>query len=109
MACPDQLGRFSDVREPLPFILDAETLRRGLNFTFSTNVGNMDLLGEVRGVGLYEDVLAGSVIFELFGHPFAVIDIGKLIAAKRAAGRPKDLIMLPELEAILESRINRKE
>jgi hypothetical protein len=39
----------------------------------------------------------------LFDYRFAVIDIGKLIAAKRAAGRQKDLLALPELEAIQEA------
>ena len=95
-------ARLRNVPEGLPFILDAETLKGGLNFTFVTDIGDVDLLGEVRGVGHYEEVLAGSVAVELFGHRFAVIDIGKLIVAKRAAGRPKDLIALPELEAIQE-------
>jgi hypothetical protein len=86
----------------IPFILDAETLWRGLNFTFTTEIGSLDLLGEVRGVGYYEDVLPGSLIYELFGFPFAVIEIGKLMVAKRTAGRPKDLLMVIELEAIQE-------
>ena len=38
----------------------------------------------------------------LFGFPFAVIEIGRLIIAKRAAGRPKDLLAVVELEAIQE-------
>jgi hypothetical protein len=88
----------------LPFILDAETLKRGLNFTFATDIGNLDLLGEVRGVGTYEEVATGSLTIELFGYQFKVIDIGKLIEAKRAAGRPKDLIVIPELEAIQEAQ-----
>jgi hypothetical protein len=96
--------RLRNAPEGLPFILDAETLKRGLNFTFTTNIGDIDLLGEVRGVGHYEDVMVGSVTADLFGYQFAVIDIGKLIAAKRAAGRPKDLIALPELEAIQEAQ-----
>jgi hypothetical protein len=85
----------------IPFILDAETLRRGLNFTFVTDVGSLDLLGEVRGVGYYEDVASGSQKFELFGYPFAVIELSKLITAKRTAGRPKDMLVVPELEALL--------
>jgi hypothetical protein len=93
----------------LPFILDAETLRRGLNFTFATDIGDVDLLGELRGVGQYENVRADSVTVELFGYQFAVIDIGKLIVAKRAAGRPKDLIALPELEAIQEAQAIEKQ
>jgi hypothetical protein len=89
----------------LPFILDAETLRRGLNFTFTSDIGSLDLLGEVLGVGYYEEALAGSLVFELFGYPFAVLEIGKLIVAKRTAGRAKDLIALPELEAIREGQL----
>ena len=90
------------VPDNVPFLLDAETLRKGLNFTFITDIGSVDLLGEVRGVGGYDDVLEGSVTYELFGYRFQVIEIGKLILAKRAAGRPKDLIAIPELEAIQE-------
>ena len=80
-------------------------MRKGLNFTFVSDIGTLDLLGEVRGVGYYDDVLAGAVTYELFGYKFPVIDIGKLIIAKRAAGRPKDLIVIPELEAIQERRL----
>ena len=95
-------ARLRGAPENLPFILDSETLRKGLNFTFTTDIGVLDLLGEVRGVGYYENVLAGSTTYELFGYLVPVIDIGKLITAKRSAGRPKDLIVIPELEAIQE-------
>jgi hypothetical protein len=97
-------ARLRNAPDDIPFILDARTLKSGLNFTFNTEIGSLDLLGEVRGVGFYEDVVADSVAAELFGYRFAVIDIGKLIAAKRAAGRPKDLIAIPELEAIQEAQ-----
>src|SRR5690349_5878932 len=60
-------ARLRNAPEGIPFILDAETLKRGLNFTFATDIGDLDLLGEVRGVGRYEDVLADSVTVELFG------------------------------------------
>ena len=102
-------ARLRNVPEGLPFILDDETLKKGLNFTFATDVGDLDLLGEVAGVGHYEDVLADAVTVELFNYRFAVIDIAKLITAKRAAGRPKDLISLPELEAIQEAQVIEKQ
>lgn len=88
----------------IPFILDAETLRRGLNFTLTTEVGSLDLLGEVRGVGFYKDVIDGAIRYELFGYPFLVIDLRKLILAKQTAGRGKDLVAVAELEAILEKK-----
>jgi predicted nucleotidyltransferase len=80
-------------------------LRRGLNFTFTTEVGSLDLLGEVRGVGLYEDVVTEAISYELFGYPFPVIEINNLILAKRTAGRGKDLAVLPELEAIRDRQM----
>jgi len=88
-------ARLRNAPEGLPFVLDAETLKRGLNFTFTTDIGDLDFLGEVRGIGHYEAVITDSFRVELFGYKFAVMDIGKLILAKRAAGRPKDLLALP--------------
>jgi hypothetical protein len=88
----------------LPFRLDAETLERGLNFTFDTDIGSLDILGEVQGVGQYGECLEGSDQFELFGKNCRVLSLQKLIAAKKSAGRTKDLMVLPELEAILEQQ-----
>lgn len=89
----------------VPFILDAETLQRGLNFTFTTDAGSLDLLGEVRGVGFYEEAISGAIMYDLFGYSFPVLEIKKLIVAKRTAGRPKDMVALPELEAIQERQL----
>jgi hypothetical protein len=66
----------------LPFILDSETLRRGLNFAFATNVGSLDLLGEVLGVGYYQDVVSGITKVQVFwlsfsGDRTAQVDHGK--------------------------------
>src|SRR5262249_27204160 len=86
----------------LPFILDARTLKQGLNFTFDTDIGPMDFLGEVAGVGGYAQAREGAVPSQLHGYQVQVLSLEKLIAAKLAAGRPKDLVIIPELEAILE-------
>lgn len=102
-------ARLRNAPENLPFLLDAETLKKGLNFTFQTDIGSLDLLGEVRGLGYYEEVLPGSLIFDLFGYAFPIVDLTKLIVAKRTAGRPKDLIAVVELEAILEQQTKANE
>lgn len=94
--------KLRDAPSNLPFFVDAEALRHGLNFTFSTDVGSLDLLGEVPGVGSYEEALSGATKYQLFDYYFRVLEIQKLILAKRAAGRPKDMLVLPELEAIQE-------
>ena len=95
--------------QDFPFILDADTLRRGLNFTFATEAGNLDLLGEVQGVGRFDEAKENAETLELFGYVFQVLSLPKLIAAKRSAGRNKDLLVLPELEAIYEYRQSQSE
>jgi hypothetical protein len=88
----------------LPFAFDVETLRRGLNFTLTSKLGDVDLLGEIVGGGGYPELAPHGVTMELFGVPCLVLGLDKLIEVKRAAGRPKDLEALAELVAIRESR-----
>lgn len=87
----------------LPFRFNEQTLKSGLNFTLTTDMGDLDLLGEVTGIGDYAAALAMSMPVELFGHDFDILTLEALIASKRAAGRPKDLLILPELEALHEA------
>ncbi|HSF17365.1 MAG TPA: hypothetical protein VLK65_17595 [Vicinamibacteria bacterium] len=88
----------------LPFRWDAETLRKGLNFTLTTSVGDIDLLGEITGGGRFDDLLPHSIRVEAFGIECWCLGLEKLIQVKRAAGRPKDLEAIAELEALLEER-----
>jgi hypothetical protein len=88
----------------LPFVFDAATVRRGLNFTLDTRFGALDLLGEVTGGGSYETLLPHTETVELFGHSCRAVTLNTLIRLKRAAGRPKDNEALAELEALRERR-----
>ncbi len=78
----------------LPFVLDLATLRAGLNFTLDTDLGPLDLLGEVAGLGSFEHVDAAAGELEIEGRRLLVLTLDGLERAKRAAGRPKDLIDL---------------
>lgn len=91
-----------DFPADLPFVWDEQTLRQGTNFTLTTDLGNLDLLGEVKGLGDFDRVRAQSVVLTLFGMKCRVLSLDALIIAKRAAGRTKDLLALPELEALRE-------
>jgi hypothetical protein len=88
----------------LPFHLDLETLKTGLNFTLTTQLGWIDLFGEIPGGGGYEDLVATSVTLSIFGQRCALIDLDTLIRSKRAAGRPKDFESLAELESIRDRK-----
>jgi hypothetical protein len=112
---PENIRRLADVLAPyhpylrgrgvppgLPFQWDTQTIQRGLNFTLTTDVGFVDLLGEVAGGGTYEDILPHSVHAVAFGIECQCVDLPTLIRMKRAAGRPKDFEAIAELELLLE-------
>lgn len=86
----------------LPFEWSAATLRAGLNFTLTTTAGDIDLLGEVTGGGTYDDLIAHTMEVTLFRHHTRCLNLEWLIATKRAAGRPRDLEAIAELEALRE-------
>ncbi len=83
---------------------DEATIRRGFNFTLATDLGDLDLFGELAGGGDYDALAPHTVTLNLFGMPCRCLDLEWLIRVKRAAGRPKDLEALAELEALLEER-----
>lgn len=89
----------------LPFRLDASTIARGLNFTLRTTAGDLDLLGEVSGGGTYEALMPHTEIRDVLGVTCCFVDLETLIRLKRAAGRPKDLERIAELEALHEERL----
>lgn len=86
----------------LPLQLDATMLRNGLNFTFDTDGGALDCLGEPAGVAGYEALLANAEAVLAGGEELLVCALEDLIRMKRAAGRPKDIGALPYLEALQE-------
>jgi hypothetical protein len=94
--------RLRGLPENLPFVWDEQTLQSGTNFTLTTDLGDIDLLGEVAGVGIYAEALAASVVVPLYGIECRMLSLDSLIASKRAAGRTRDLLSLPELEALRE-------
>jgi predicted nucleotidyltransferase len=112
---PDNIGRVVKALAPLqpyvrgappglPFAWDTDTIARGLNFTLVTSEGDIDLLGELTYGGTYEVVLPGTEAITAFGVTCRCLSLAQLIQVKRAAGRPKDLEALAELEAIAEER-----
>ena len=85
----------------LPFDWSQETIEKGLNFTLTTTLGALDLLGEIVGGGGYEQLLPHTIKIEVAGVWCQCLAIERLIEVKRAAGRPKDLEVVAELEQIL--------
>ena len=94
--------RLRELPADLPFIWDTATLANGTIFTLATDLGAIDLLAEVRGLGSFEEVQTASVVAQAFGRQVRTLDLSSLIKSKRAVARDKDVSVLRELETLLE-------
>lgn len=108
---PENLGRLAAALAPyrprlrgapaeLPFLWDERTLASGLNFTLTTDLGDLDILGEIPGVGAYAQVAARASELLVGGSRVRIMDLDGLERSKRAAGRAKDLLDLAEIAEI---------
>jgi hypothetical protein len=88
----------------LPFVLDAATLEAGLTFTLRSSAGDLDLLGEIAGIGAYPAVRRMSQVMKVYGRDVRVLSLDGLAQAKRAAGRLKDLADIAEILEIRRLR-----
>jgi hypothetical protein len=86
----------------LPFQADARTLANGVNFTFDTDHGSFDTLGDAAGVSSYDDLRREARVDEIEEVQVRVASLDHLIAMKRAANRTKDKLMVEEYIAIAD-------
>lgn len=94
------------VPDELPFVWDWSTLQNGTNFTFKTSLCDIDLLGEVAGIGDFQAVFDQSIEVDFEGVPVRILSIDGLIKAKETAGRLKDQAGLAELYALRNATSN---
>ena len=88
----------------LPFQLDVRTFENGANFTFRTELGDLDVLADVSGIKTYEDLASAAERKVIAGVEVPVASIDHLIAMKRAANRPKDQRMLEDYIVIADEQ-----
>jgi hypothetical protein len=93
-------ARLRGVTEDVPFVPDGRTLRRTRVLTLDTPDGRLDVLADPDGSPGYELLRERALAADLDGIVVRIASLDDLIAMKKAAGRPKDLVAVEELEAI---------
>ncbi len=82
---------------------DPARLRGIRDLNLVTDIGILDVMGDLPGVGSYESLIDKSGVLDIGGFSCRVLDVPTLIASKRAAGRAKDMLNIWHLEAMLKA------
>lgn len=101
-------ARLRGIDEDVPFVPDGRTLRGTQILCLTTSAGDIDLLVEPSGGPSYESLRRRADIMELADYSVRIASIEDLLAMKRAAGRPQDLIDVEALEAAKRLRRRRR-
>lgn len=88
----------------LPFVVDARTIEMGSNFTFASELGDIDFLGDVEPIGDFDSVSSRGETHELATGAVRTISLDDLILVKRHVHRSKDSESLYQLLAIKKLR-----
>lgn len=84
--------------------LTEENCTRFRNLYLDTDVGRLDCLSFIDGVGDYAKVRQAGEVIEVAGMQLRVLGLEGLLEAKRAMGRPRDKEAILQLEAIRKLR-----
>lgn len=90
--------------DKLPLEFSNELLGRLKNLYLQTDLGKLDCLGEVTGIGDYQSALRLSVPHYSALGELRMLSLEALIVAKEAAGRDRDLAAVKQLRAIKERK-----
>ena len=93
----------------LPLEMTRSAFRDLKNLYLQTDLGKLDCLSEVKGVGDFDAVQKQSTLASFSYGEFRFLDLDALIAAKQAVGRERDLYAVQQLLAIKEKRQRQKE
>ncbi len=97
-------ARLRGIEEGVPFVPDADTLRRVSLLTLDTDAGWLDLLADPPGGPSYAQLRAKAMPADLDGAVVHVASLDDMIAMKTVAGRLRDLVDIDELETIKRLR-----
>ena len=90
--------------QKLPLVLTPETCRPLQNLYLNTDLGPLDCLSTVLGVGDFDQVKQNSCQVELPNGPCRILDLDALIESKKALNRERDRQTLRQLEGIREHK-----
>jgi len=92
----------------LPLEMSRSAFGELKNLYLQTDLGKLDCLSEVAGVGDFAAVRKRSILASFSYGQFRFMNLDALIASKQAAGRERDLLTVRSLLAIKERNEQQK-
>jgi predicted nucleotidyltransferase len=86
----------------LPLLLTEHLLSSLKNLYLGTDLGKIDFLSEIAGIGGYGAALARSLPISMSYGEFRMLNIDALIESKSAVSRDQDVMAVKQLRAIKE-------
>ena len=86
-----------------PFVFPPRTIEDTENIYLKTDLGQLDVLGAIE-LGDFAFVRAHSLPVRYASGEYRLLDCATLIQSKKLTARPKDLLVVEQLAAILEAR-----
>ena len=83
-----------------PLVLTTENATQFNNLYLDTDLGRIDCLSEIAGLGDYGQVKQDSELIDVEGMRLRVLTLDALIKTKQAMNRPRDREILLQLQAI---------
>ncbi|MEN6383901.1 MAG: DUF6036 family nucleotidyltransferase [Phycisphaerales bacterium] len=74
------------------------------NLYLDTDIGQLDCINEVQGIGDFEEVFKNAVTINIDERNYQVLSIDALIKSKQSLNRPQDKLDILQLEAIKQAR-----
>jgi predicted nucleotidyltransferase len=96
------IHRFTSQR--LSFLDNPEPGTTLKNLYLQTDLGPIDFLSTIDGIGNYDDVMKNAEEIILFDRKVHIISLPDLLRAKETLGREKDIITAKELRAIMAKK-----
>lgn len=92
----------------IKFEINEKNIKQLKNLYLDTDIGRLDCLAFIDGIGGFDDVKKSSVQIEVEGLKIYVLSMDALIKAKKAMDRPRDSAALKQLEAIKKLKNQRE-
>lgn len=90
------------------FVLDNHLLQEKMELKLDTDLGPVDVFGSFGDEDIFPDLRRKATNISVFGVSIRVASLDDLIRLKGAAGRPKDLKVLNELEHLRKVRDSKR-